>query len=671
MRGKIFDITKVKRANGIRITILTMFFLGFLIEPYMVLAQDNQNSEGRFDRVWTIGIEGNKTFEDVVIEQFIANDAPNLWQKLTFFRQKGFNFSENEVRRDVIRIRRFYNARGFNEAEVSYRIESRKKTWRKDLIFIVKENYPIRVDSVEVIIDASKEDSLFISESSSFKSAVRRLPYRKGRRYEPVEEQEVLGRMNSALRNMGYAYAQSSLTAVVDTASKLTDVKIITTPGPRARFDSVIVEGETTLDDFYIRRETGIKKGEYFSDRKLRSAQREVYKHHLMRLALVSIPEQPRDTTIDILMRVKELKLRSLQLQFGIGGFDRLHERVSVYNFMKLLRFQSGWVYRNVRGHGEQFSINTRLSWFEANLSTEYLFPYVFNTKSSISISPYAQIRAEDSYSIRSLGLVNTFGYEYNRNLTGTFSYEYALNNEYDVKTDINTNGGLPDSVLSYNISSFRFNLYYAKGLGGDGDGFTIQPYWELSGLFGESTYSFQKFAIDLRQFRNIVGDLVLAARVNTGIMYYSKQDSLPKDVRFYTGGTSSVRGWARKQLGPKEALFDEDGNFERYYGVGGNALFNFNIELRQGIDPLLKGVGFAVFLDGGQVYRKVSSIGEKEIQYGVGGGIRYRSPIGPIRFDIAYKVNPTDEDLNIYQGVDYGGRWSRWGFHLSVGQAF
>lgn len=635
------------------------------------MAQDDENSNGSFDRIWSIDIEGNKSYEDVVIKQFIANDAPNLWQKITFFRQKGFYLSENEIRRDVIRIQRFYNVRGFNDAEVSYRIEPRNKPWKKELIFTVKENYPIRVDSVEVHIDAPKQDSLFMSNSSSFRSAIRRLPYRRGRVYKPVEEQEVLGRINEGLRNLGYPYAESSLTAVVDTAAKQADVSITTRPGPRARFDSVRIEGETTLDDFYIRRETGIKKGEYFSDKKLRTAQREVYKHHLMRLALVSIPDQPKDSTIDVLIRVKELSLRSVQLQGGIGGFDRLHERVSIYNFYKLFRFQAGWIYRNVRGRGEQFSVNTRLSAYEASLSTEYLFPYVFNTKSSVNINPYAQVRVEDSYSIRSLGLINTFGYEYNRNLTGTFSYEFAVNDEFNVKTDIDTNGGLPDSVLSYNISSFRFNFYYAKGLGNDGDGFIVQPYWELSGLFGESTYSFQKLAIDLRQFRNLTGDLVFATRVNAGVMYYAKQDSLPKDVRFYTGGTSSVRGWARKQLGPKKPVFDDEGNFKRYSGIGGNALINFNIELRQGIDPLLKGVGFAVFLDGGQVYSRLTSIGQSELQYGVGGGIRYRSPIGPIRFDIAYKVNPTDEDLNIYEGVDYGGRWARWGFHLSIGQAF
>ena len=69
---------------------------------------------------------------------------------------------------------------------------------------------------------------------------------------------------------------------------------------------------------------------------------------------------------------------------------------------------------------------------------------------------------------------------------------------------------------------------------------------------------------------------------------------------------------------------------------------------------------------------RMPGSLEEKGLyNSGAGGGIRYQSPIGPIRIDIGYKLNPTDEDLNIYEGTDYGSKWSRIGIHFSIGQAF
>ncbi|GAB5407674.1 MAG: BamA/TamA family outer membrane protein [Balneolaceae bacterium] len=490
----------------------------------------------------------------------------------------------------------------------------------------------------------------------------------------------MIARINQSLKQDGYAYVSTSIEASVDTVAKKAELVVKTNTGPRARFDSINVEGETTLGDEYIIRETGIRPGEYFSETAMREAQREVFKHHLFRLALVSIPNQQQDTTLNVLLRVKELPLRSVQLRFGVGDFDRLEERISVYNFYKLFRAQTTWVYRNVRGRGEQFSASARYSNYNRKLSAEYLFPYVYNTKSSVSLNPFYQFRDERSYDITTLGLTNTFGYEYSRNLTGTFSYEFGINDESNVRsTDLtNTSEVLPDSILSYNISSFTFNLYYTKDLRRGRRGLIVQPFVELSGLFGESTFSFQKASLDIRKYTEINRNLVLATRINGGLIYYAKQDSLPSDVRYYVGGTNSVRGWASQSLGPKRAItiVDTTGTEQvtsrRYVPVGGRALFNFNIELRQDLDGLLKGFGVATFLDGGQVWRGLSSIDPTNIQFGIGAGIRYESPIGPIRVDVGYKVNPTSQDLRQFDdGIDLGGWQDRWGLHFSIGQAF
>ncbi len=540
---------------------------------------------------------------------------------------------------------------------------------------------PIRIDSVEVQLSAaSKQDSVYIKESGDFGNALRRLPYRKGRVFEPIEETEVIARLDRSLRQDGYPYTSTIIQAYVDTVAKRADLILATKSGPRARFDSITVEGQTTLDEKYIIRETGIKKGDYFSETSMREAQREVFKHHLFRLALVSIPEQKEDSTINVLLRVKELPLRSVQLRFGVGDFDRLEERISVYNFYKLFRAQATWVYRNVRGKGEQFSTSARYSHYDRKLSAEYLFPYVYNTKSSITINPFYQFRDERSYDITTLGLVNTFGYEYSRNLTGTFSYEFGINDESNVRSNdvTNTIEVLPDSILSYNISSFTFNLYYTKNLRRGRSGLIVQPFVEFSGIFGESTFSFQKASLDIRKYTEINRTLVLATRVRGGAIFYAKQDSLPSDVRFYVSGTNSVRGWGSQSLGPKRAIttVDTTGSQQitrrNYVPTGGRALINFNVELRQDLDGLLKGFGVATFLDGGQVWRGLSSIDPTNIQFGVGAGIRYESPIGPIRLDIGYKINPTSQDLQQFEGGIDDGKWQdRWGLHLTIGQAF
>ncbi|MFV1885302.1 MAG: outer membrane protein assembly factor [Balneola sp.] len=657
-----------------------------LIISWSLAAQETE--EGRKDRIWKVSIEGNKRFEDIVIKKYIATEQPSVWKRLTFLGRSGYQVSETEIRKDVIRIERFYQRRGYNDVEVSYQLESKRKEWRKHLTFFVTENIPIRIDSVEIQLTASPKDSAFISNNGDFTRSLRRSPYRKGRVYEPIEETEVIARFEQTLRGLGYPYSNTKVRAKTDSIAKKTDLIITTESGPRARFDSIFVEGEATLSKELIVRESGIKKGDYFSEADMREAQREVFKHHLFRLALVSIPDQPRDTTLNVLLRVKELPLRSVQLRLGSGDFDRVIEddgRISGSNFYRLFRGQATWVYRNVRGKGEQFSTSGKLSFYDRKISAEYLFPYVYNTKSSVNINPYYQFRDERSYEILTAGIINTFGYEYNRNLTGSFSYQFAINNESNVRStteEVSIEQVLPDSLLSYNISSFSVNLYYSRNLQRGRRGLIVQPSLEFSGLFGESTFSFNKAALDIRKYSEINRNLVLATRVRGGAIYSARQDSLPSDVKFYVGGTNSVRGWTTQFLGPKrvvETISTEvnDGTEVSdttlsYVPIGGRGLFNFNIEFRQRLHGLMKGFGIAVFLDGGQVWRRMSDVDLKNVQFGIGGGLRYESPIGPIRVDVGYKINPNEQDLRQFPGgIDRGGRFARWDIHLTIGQAF
>ncbi len=660
------------KKEGIKdIRTYVIFFSLFVIPFHSVLAQDDEKPA----RIWNVKMEGNNTYNDIVLKKYIANEAPSFWQKLTFFNESGFYISEQEIRRDMIRLERFYQRRGFNEVEVDYRLESKNKDWKKELIFMVVENTPIRIDTVQVMTQTSMADSTVIYNNDEFQKELNRLPFRKGKIFQPVLKSEVESEFAGILRNLGFPYASAEVQSKVDSTEKKASVAILNYPGPRAKFDSIKVEGENTIDEQYIIRETGLSDNEYFSDNKMREAQRELFGHHFYRFALITIPEQKQDTTVDVLIRVRERSLRSVALTFGIGNYDRFEDqRLSISNFYKLLRAQATWSYRNARGKGELFQTSAKLSAFDMRLGASYLFPYVYNTKSSITIAPFVQRRIERAYSIDTGGIRNSFGYNYSENVTGTFSYDFTLNREFDVDEDENGNSVLsPDSVLNYNISSFKFNVYARKGSPRNGNGFVVQPFLELSGLFNEASFSFQKASLDLRGYRKLNKNLTMAARVNGGTIYYAKQDSLPADIRFYNGGSSDVRGWGRQELGPKEAVFDDStGAFSGYVPTGGKATFNFNFELRQDVDRFIKGLSFAGFVDGGQVWRTIRTTSERPIQFGTGGGVRYDSPIGPIRVDLAYKINPTDADLNIYQGDESkSGFWDRWRIHFSIGQAF
>ena len=138
---------------------------------------------------------------------------------------------------------------------------------------------------------------------------------------------------------------------------------------------------------------------------------------------------------------------------------------------------------------------------------------------------------------------------------------------------------------------------------------------------------------------------------------------SLPISERFFAGGNTTVRGFALDRLGHPRTVtggtIDQDG-----FPQGGNALLILNSELRVRVTPA---IGVVTFLDAGNVYDRVEHVSLGRIRSGAGFGVRYNSPVGPLGFDIGFKLgerhffgdeaNPQQEQL--------------WALHFSFGQAF
>lgn len=613
------------------------------------IAQDTE----RPDKVWRVKFKGNQQYSSMVLSNQIATEAPTVLEKLAFWDRSGHELSENQLKKDVIRLRNYYQRRGFVNVNVRYNINTLGKSWKKEVVFKIEEQLPIRIQSITYDFQAKDADIQDIRDSRSFQEARASHVFKPGNRYATIREPEVVGRFTDVFKNLGFAYAEVNIRAKVDTMNLTADVTINADIGPRTYIDSVTVEGDLSVSKAYILREAALQRGERYSMDKLQEAQQQLFNHHLFRFATISIPEQPHDSTLNLFLRVRENEKRSIELQAGFGTEEKI-------------RGQFSWTHRNVAHRGYRFTSTAHASFIEQSVNLDLLFPYVYNTKSSIVISPFGQHLLQHNYELLRAGVTNSFIYQYSQHLTSSASYEFTKNQELSKRFDTS----LPDTTLQYDLSSFQFSSYYNESLARQQEGWVIQPYVELSGLFGMATFQFQKATIDIRRFTRLGNSTMLATRVQGGGLFNAPTDSLPNNIRFYLGGTNTVRGWYRQQLGPKRARLDSTG-FQEYVPVGGRGMLGFNLEIRQRLNFIIEGLGLAVFLDGGQVWQTFRRMNRRPIQFGIGGGLRYRSPIGPVRIDVGYKLNPTDKDLNIYQGQDYGSAWNRIGIHLSIGQAF
>jgi outer membrane protein insertion porin family len=125
--------------------------------------------------------------------------------------------------------------------------------------------------------------------------------------------------------------------------------------------------------------------------------------------------------------------------------------------------------------------------------------------------------------------------------------------------------------------------------------------------------------------------------------------DDLPASERFFAGGETTIRGYDLDKVGRPNTIGSNG------FPTGGNAILLLNGELRV---PVWKEFGAVLFVDGGNVFRRVTEMTLTDLRGSVGFGLRYRSPIGPIRVDLGFKL-----DRRPGEGPT--------GFHFSLGQAF
>ena len=137
----------------------------------------------------------------------------------------------------------------------------------------------------------------------------------------------------------------------------------------------------------------------------------------------------------------------------------------------------------------------------------------------------------------------------------------------------------------------------------------------------------------------------VLAGRFKAGAVVGADVENLSVDTRFYSGGGGSVRGYAYQAIGPRA----EDGT-----PLGGSSLIEASLEARYALRPK---IGIVGFIDAGAVSTDQFS-DYSETRYGAGLGVRYTTPAGPIRLDVATPLNPTDFDDPVQ-------------IYISIGQAF
>ncbi len=592
--------------------------------------------------VGAIEFKGNRHFSAGDLKAVIATRSKPWYQKPLFWKPPPL-FDEETLLQDLLRIERFYHQEGYLEARVvDYQVQERGDGDRVRIVIQLEEGEPTRVSRVDFY--STTEQALPLSPQG-LAQALRLKP---GKRYREEDLRADYERLITRFNDAGYPYVMVRVRPRVNREQHTVALEWLVTPGPFCRFGEIRVVGNRSVSEEVIRRGLGFSPGKPFAQRKLAIAQSQVYRLELFQfVSLRALELDQRPTEIPIEVRVKEATLRSLKIGAGWGSEEA---------FRGFVR----WRHRNFFGGGRILALNAQHSskLLPLRLELELGQPYFLDNQNDLSVKPFFTSQDEPAFKARRFGLEAAFTRQLTRR-TNFVASGRVERNDVDVKATGLTNE--PEGVFNKNVVRLGLRRNSTNELFSPSRGSVAQVSLENAGLFSNAQARYLKLYFEYKKYKAVRPGTVVAWRLQMGAMGPIRGSlSTPVEERFYSGGSYSVRGWARSTLGPQAVRIRVDPGTGRVDStivpIGGNSIFESSVELRF---PILSKLTGAVFVDVGGVWPELDSIDPGDLRYALGAGLRYETVVGPIRLDWGYKVNKQPLDRSDYQ------------IHVTLGQAF
>lgn len=657
-----------------------------------------------------------RTFEPSRLKEQIALQEPGFVANLKAFFDwvptidpPTYPFDPITLQKDVARLRRFYNQQGFLNPQISYPATQLDTSSNAiHVIFSVEEGEPVIVQDAEFYGPDSTNYAATIFEGTLRDRWVNfrdQTSFRVGERYTDLTRTRIEDEVGAWLRNQGFAFARVNSSARIDSTANTADIQFYLNPGPRARFAEIEIEGNNSVSREVILRELPFKEGDVFSAHELSQGQEELFGLNMFRVVLADVPDQPRDSTVQVRIRVRESPLRYITGQVGYGA---------VPGFTA----EGRWTHRNFYGGGRNFTVGliaetglpenpTFLPDFLSGTSNQFpterrfrgsaslLQPYLFSTNLSGTFEAFFEERQSNKLpenpdrflglNERNFGANTSVIYEFAQFRTLTLQYSFTRTQQFIQPRD---------NIFTRSILGLSGNWNQTDDYLNPSQGFIVRPLVEVGSRAIGSDVQYLKLSNEAIGYLPLADRVNVAVRLFTGRLWPLSQSRTAlrstdevrnsffenrfDDALFYAGGNGDVRGYPVQQAGGK---FLRPGTSSLsnyiYEPVGGTSKLGGNIEVRLPFPGLSSDWATAVFLDmarlGTDNFDLVpapSIVFEGEnlpdgtvvppsefaedaystesdvLRYGAGAGVRYQTSVGYLRLDIAVPLNPDPFDI-------------------------
>ncbi len=606
--------------------------------------------------------EGSITVKNIDFEGTEGIDAGQLKgvlatkesSRLPWGAKKYFDRSRFDA--DLKRIQAFYADHGFPDARVqSVDVQMNDKKDAVSITVHVSEGVPIIVEDVRF-------EGVDVLPAWVVRRLGRTAPLKKGVPLDRPAFAATREAVVNAFRDRGYPYATVAAEEQPGRGGPRRVVAVYrATPGAPATFGPVEIAGNASVGEQVIRRQLTFRPGDPYRISHLQESQRRLYNLELFEFANVEpLRGEGQPPQVPTRVTVAEGKHRRLNVGVGYGSEEKA-------------RVDTRWRHSNFFGGARTAGVAARWSSLDRGVKADLTEPYFLKPHLSLGFGAQAWRTREVLYSADTIGGRVTLRHQADARARNTWSVTFV--DEYQTSTASQealdnpefrddlialgldpTDGKQAGTLIGFELDITRNttrNLLDARR------GYYAALHLEQAGGWLPGSYDFYLAALDLRQYTSFGRRIVLAHRLQAGGIdgigrgLAADPSRVPFSRRYFLGGSTSLRGWGRLQVSPLSGGLP----------IGGLTMLEANSELRLSIS---RNFSVVAFIDAGNAWERSWEFDFGDLRAAVGPGLRYRTPIGPVRADLGYQLTPIEGLL-----VDGEPEKRHWRVHFSIGQAF
>lgn len=584
-------------------------------------------NEGEKVYVTQIRFIGNTKFKEKELKEIMETSEKGL---LSWFTGSGL-LDRKKLEFDLHKVTSFYQNHGYSKAKTGEPQITYEAGKGLAVTIQIIEGPPYSVNTVK-ITGATEDDLIMAADELLKKVNIMK---------EKLFNREVVRQDMITLRNLyadeGYAYADVAPIVKEDDENHQVNIVYNISKGEKVRFERINITGNTITRDKVIRRELKVLEGEYFSGKDMKKSTANLHRLGFFEDVEVQTKKGSQDDLMVLNVNVKEKPTGSFSMGAGYSSFENV---IGIFQISQ----------SNLFGYGQKLQLAAKLGGRTTQVDLRFTEPWFLDRPISAGIDLYKWKLEFDEYTRDSYGMALRFSFLLGLDDYTRWNIKYAYD-DTDL-TDIDTTaariirdqaGRHSSSSITLGISRDTRDKPFHTSTGSSNE-FSFEY---AGGVMGGDA-AFNKYIASTAWYFPLPLKTVFLTRGSWGFIDDRPADGeLPIYEKFRLGGINTVRGFKYATISP---IDPESGD-----RIGGEKMMFYNLEYRF---PLVKeqGVVGLVFFDAGNVFTKDDGYSFSGIRKSVGTGIRWLSPIGPIRIEYGKNLDPLEGESSGALEIGAGG---------------